>query len=227
MMTRKEFDDLYLNKAVHCDTEEKANEFLKLAHDVGYEWSNHKSLLDINNYFEYKDKTCYKVNAEGITYASLRFYRGEDLTIVEFEPETIKENTMKYKVGDKVRVREDLSVNGIYGRNVFVSRMTSFKGKQVTIKRIQDEAYQMKEDDGVWNWTDEMLEPVETFDVGDVVYNGDHKRPLTLLRKAWVVCYQDRPAYEYFVEERDLFNTRPLRKITREELAEKGYELVD
>ena len=74
---------------------------------------------------------------------------------------------MKYKVGDKVRVRKDLVANGGYGGNVFAKHMASFKGQQVTIKRVRDEKYYMAEDDGIWHWTDEMLEPVEEpFNVG-------------------------------------------------------------
>ena len=72
-----------------------------------------------------------------------------------------------------------------------------------------------------------MLELVETFNVGDVVYAKDSKRPIILLRKAWVVCYQGLPEYEHFVQERDLSKTKPLQKITRKELAKKGYELVE
>ena len=65
----------------------------------------------------------------------------------------------------------------------------------------------------------------ETFEVGDVVYNGNSKRPLTILRKAWVVCYQDTTAYEHFVEEGDLSKTKTLQKITEKELADMGYML--
>ncbi len=67
----------------------------------------------------------------------------------------------------------------------------------------------------------------ETFNAGDVVYEKDNDQQMVLLRKAWVVCYRRTPTYEHFVQERDLSKTRPLRKITRKELADNGYELVD
>lgn len=44
-MNREEFDKLYLGKAVHCDTEEKANEFLALADSVEYKWIWGESLI--------------------------------------------------------------------------------------------------------------------------------------------------------------------------------------
>ena len=64
---------------------------------------------------------------------------------------------MKYKVGDKVRVREDLIVDQWYGEDVFASGMVSFKGKIVTISNIESGFYILKEDSSRWSWTDEMF----------------------------------------------------------------------
>lgn len=64
---------------------------------------------------------------------------------------------MKYKVGDKVLVREDLIVDQWYGRDVFISEMVSFKEKIVTIKKIYTDIYTIVEDSGKWHWTDEMF----------------------------------------------------------------------
>lgn len=103
---------------------------------------------------------------------------------------------MKFKVGDKVKVREDLKLGKIYGTQSFINTMEKFKGRQVTIIKVSDYFYRIKEDYGVWTWTDEMLEKVEytyeelkkspigtkvTFEDGDVLikieedqyYNND------------------------------------------------------
>ena len=64
---------------------------------------------------------------------------------------------MKYKVGDKVRVREDLIVDQWYGEDTFTSGMVSFKGKIVTISNIESGFYILKEDSSRWNWADEMF----------------------------------------------------------------------
>ena len=64
---------------------------------------------------------------------------------------------MKYKVGDKVRVRENLEVNKAYGKDFFVSEMNFLKGKTVIISDIEYDFYKLKEDSGKWNWTDEMF----------------------------------------------------------------------
>ena len=64
---------------------------------------------------------------------------------------------MKYKVGDKVLVREDLAADNWYGNEIVVSGMTCLKGKIVTINKVQYDKYEIEEDDKIWNWTDEMF----------------------------------------------------------------------
>lgn len=66
---------------------------------------------------------------------------------------------MKYKVGDKVKVRSDLRVGKSYGEHTFVHDMFKFMGKIVTIESVWEQGYRIEED-AYW-WTDEMLEPVE------------------------------------------------------------------
>ena len=64
---------------------------------------------------------------------------------------------MKYKVGDKVRVREDLEVGKEYGNDIFIKDMSLLKGEIVTISDIKYDFYKLKEDSDKWNWTDEMF----------------------------------------------------------------------
>ena len=76
---------------------------------------------------------------------------------------------MKYKIGDKVRVKDNLEVGKMY----FMSNMPEFdsveremlkfKGKEVTISSYTgDGKYIIEEDGGVWNWTDEMFSRLAT-----------------------------------------------------------------
>jgi len=68
---------------------------------------------------------------------------------------------MKYKVGDKVRVRKDLVIDSVYGGDSFTEGMAMFRGKVVTISKILNNGkYYILEDDSecAWSWTNEMFE---------------------------------------------------------------------
>lgn len=74
---------------------------------------------------------------------------------------------MKYKVGDKVKVRSDLRVGKSYGEHTFVHDMFKFMGKIVTIESVWKQGYRIEED-AYW-WTDEMLEPVEEMSAEEAI----------------------------------------------------------
>lgn len=67
---------------------------------------------------------------------------------------------MKYKVGDKVRVRSDLQISRRYGTYMFASGMDDYKGSVVTISKAHQNLYFycIEEDRGRWIWADEMFE---------------------------------------------------------------------
>lgn len=72
---------------------------------------------------------------------------------------------MNFKVGDKVRIKNDLSINTIYGEYWFDYQMGKYKGKIGVIKRLdeEEEYYKILIDNNkeslAWYWTDKMLEP--------------------------------------------------------------------
>lgn len=74
---------------------------------------------------------------------------------------------MKYKVGDKVKVRSDLKACEQYGANIATNSMERLAGKIVTISRVGYAHYLVE---GMnYNWTDEMLEPVEEMSAEELV----------------------------------------------------------
>ena len=52
---------------------------------------------------------------------------------------------MRYKVGDKVKVRSDIKENTRYGGQIFVRDMAVHCGKNVEISKVHDDAYCIKE----------------------------------------------------------------------------------
>ena len=79
---------------------------------------------------------------------------------------------MKYKAGDKVKVRENLEVNKRYGTEEFIEEMEEYKGKIVTIDTVNKDDYYIEEDKQSWSWTEEMLEDVEEeMTIGQVIDN--------------------------------------------------------
>jgi len=70
---------------------------------------------------------------------------------------------MKFKVGDKVRVRKDLK-QGIYGNINYISCMDEYKDKIATITEILEfnNCYMLDIDRNAYYWSGEMLEPIES-----------------------------------------------------------------
>lgn len=66
---------------------------------------------------------------------------------------------MRYKVGDKVRVRGDLIVGKRYGQ-YFNKDMAKLINKVITIRKVVNKNFYKIEEDAYYCWTDEMFEPV-------------------------------------------------------------------
>lgn len=67
---------------------------------------------------------------------------------------------MKFKVGDTVKIRKDLSLGERYSIHLSKSMLLN-KGKKAKIIYIDscDGSYQLDVDDGSWWWSNDMLEP--------------------------------------------------------------------
>lgn len=74
---------------------------------------------------------------------------------------------MKYKVGDKVRVRSYDSMKEQYGvrfdgsipvRCTFVLNMKKFCETTVTISKVMSKSYYIREDREIYYWSDDMFE---------------------------------------------------------------------
>ena len=80
-----------------------------------------------------------------------------------------------YKIGDKVKVRQDLEINKDYENVCFREGMKNYK--TVTIKKIEESGSYCVEENDFW-YSDEMFKPLhrELKDVryGDVITNGEY-----------------------------------------------------
>lgn len=115
---------------------------------------------------------------EGISGQQKQFYEIGCFSYTQEMLEKVEDRRsgMRFKVGDKVRVREwddmerefDLDNEGdIDCPHSFVKEMKKFCGKTCEISKVADSYYRFKEDGEFWNFTDEMLIPVE-FTKGDM-----------------------------------------------------------
>ena len=98
-MTREQFDKLYLDRVIHCDTEEKANHFLALGNSVGYRWNSRKSLIEGNEWKRFEKETCYEVTKYGFMFSDKKNFELDGYQIIEYEPQP------KFKVGDKIKIK--------------------------------------------------------------------------------------------------------------------------
>lgn len=102
-LTKEQFDRLYIGKglAVNCDTEEKANEFLKLADSFGYMWGSGKRYIKYCNWEYYKSNTIYCI--KNGTFENMKYTR--DKKIVSYPQHPIQFTKSDLKSGDKVVYR--------------------------------------------------------------------------------------------------------------------------
>lgn len=78
---------------------------------------------------------------------------------------------MKYKVGDKVKIREDLDTEKMYGGWDCSTDIILYGGRIATIVKCYDDSYHIDVDNEDYDWTDEMFEEIaskdeKTVDIG-------------------------------------------------------------
>lgn len=78
---------------------------------------------------------------------------------------------MRYKAGDKVRVRKNLVVGNVYGGVLFDEKKCSWLGKIVEISEVYTCYYRTRNCPS-FVWTDDMLEPITDLTTSEVVAFG-------------------------------------------------------
>jgi ribosomal protein L21E len=131
-----------------------------------------------------------------------------------------RSEVMKYKIGDKVKIRKDLREGMGNPCATVVEEMLQYRGKTMTVRSVLHNAYCMEEDAntwGGWSWTDEMFEersenmiPYETNYLYkqrgnglSVILTNDYGEPAFFSRKSLVD--DGYGAYDGYVQDRDQF----------------------
>ena len=88
--------------AVHCDTEEKANDFLKECNKQGITWTDGDKTTEINCWFWYEKDTSYacRDGKSKLTFEFLKHYKDKGLEIIKWEIDKMKELTFKEVIAD-------------------------------------------------------------------------------------------------------------------------------
>ena len=115
--------------AVHCDTEEKAKDFLKECKNRNINWCTGRDVTKRNYWEEYKEDTCYCCfdGDSKLGYGGCEFCISEGKEIIKWEVKEMKELTFKevianikegevwestYSIVSKLENRIDIEVNG-------------------------------------------------------------------------------------------------------------------
>lgn len=122
--------------AVHCDTEEKAKDFLNKCDKQGIKWVHGGKSTHQINYEAYNDATCYHAGKGGLTYCDVSYFKSKGIEIIKWEIKETKKKTFReviatIKEGEVwvndiapisfIRLREDgvLDFNKNEGINLF------------------------------------------------------------------------------------------------------------
>ena len=82
---------------------------------------------------------------------------------------------MKYKVGDKVRIRKDLKIGSVYGTCCVTLEMHNLGGAIVRIVEANEYSGEYRIDSFGCYWTDEMFEEVRNMNKHVVIYVDGNK----------------------------------------------------
>lgn len=83
--------------AVHCDTEEKANDFLKECDENNIKWNGYKRATEGSNCWRVREEnTAYGcIRFRSLGYADCEFYRNKGMEIIKWEVKEMKKLTFK------------------------------------------------------------------------------------------------------------------------------------
>jgi len=113
------------NTVFHCETEEEANQLLKIADEFGLNWINGEYYLNKNNWEVYKEDTCYDFN-DG-AYCDSGWFKSNGLNIIKardiLHP---KDYVISFKSGEELNFNSDYLDLGEFTKNLNENLEDSF-----------------------------------------------------------------------------------------------------
>lgn len=192
--------------AVHCDTEEKAEAFLKECDEQGIRWADGTSLLVNSKWTEYKTETLYGFDGEyGLCYGTSWGFN--NMPTIDYTPSkpAVKEVKRPAKVGEWIRVTDAGGHDN--GTGVFmVTRLAKCSNGWVYVNWrdigvIRDDQYVVLEN---YQPEDKPLDSKsETIEIGDTVKVIDTEKGYTTYPDwfdKFAPKYASRYAYSQSVE---------------------------
>lgn len=76
---------------------------------------------------------------------------------------------MKYRVGDRVKIKENLIIGNMYGGLCLYGSATRHIGEETMVTKVERDRYRLAVDNSSRIWTNEMLEPVEEMSAEEAV----------------------------------------------------------
>ena len=204
-MTEQEFRNKYVGrrvsfdtkeKAVHCDTEEKAKELLTLAHSFGWTWISGRNLSETTYWQDLQEGICYRFdNNKTVAYARLDFYKSEDYEIVEFESEKNKPKKTK-KVFDLGLFVDAMRKEKIEYRQLLADiNLWALECHGLTVKEMNEKGYSTS-----YSWMKEVEVKFELSKKEIEVLKA-----LKVLDFEWIARDQDNELYAYV--------SKPIKKV--------------
>lgn len=91
--------------AVHCNTEDKANDFLRKCKKMGFTWDFYKISIATNFWEKYRSETCYGVDKrckpKRVWHNNINWLKENGFVVVEFDDVVFEDISARdFKVGD-------------------------------------------------------------------------------------------------------------------------------
>ena len=129
------------------------------------------------------------------------------------------------KVGDKVKIKQDLVLGEVYNHCGYHAPMEKYAGKVATITNVVQDSeaevnYNLDIDKGKWFWDSEMIEPVE-----EVEYKTCNEKDSTRLAKA--VCEYEEIVHNLEKELNNMLENKNTYKAMYQEMLDRHTNLLD